>query len=193
MHVTGPRLPRIAAAAALALAAGVLASAVRGDAPAAEAYVGHWRYADGEEGRQRVQRAVDAAVDGLPFFAKPIAEDRVEARVGPFGALRFALEGDRLRFSADGWGPLASRLGGPAVEVEGPAGSTLRMSQRLSGGRLVQIFRHEDGVRRNTFALSGDGDTLWLDVFIRSRMLPNDATYRLRYRRAGDGPSRAAR
>lgn len=178
------------AARALAVTTALLAAAslARGDAPSADAYVGRWRYADGEEGRRRVDQAVDDAVAGLPFFLEPMAEDRVEERVGPFSEIRISLDGDRLTFAADDWGPVTSRLGGPAVSVRGPAGSELSMSQRLEGNRLIQVFEHADGTRRNELALSGDGDVLWLRVSIASPQLPHDAEYRLRYRRVGGAP-----
>lgn len=182
----------LAVVAAASMASSVTPEA-RGDAPRAEDFEGRFRYMDGEEGRRQIDRAIGRAVDGLPFFVEPVAEDRVEARVGPFMELRFELQGDRLTFSADDWGPVTSRLGGPAVTVQGPAGSELSMTQRMRRGRLVQRLEHADGARTNTFALSGDGEVLWLSVEISSSQLPNDARYRLRYRRTSGHRRRAAR
>lgn len=195
MHRTKETRPVWAALVVVATAAlaASLAPDARGDAPTAEDFEGRYRYMDGEEGRRAIDRAVGQAVDGLPFFMEPVAEDRVEARVGPFMELRIELEEDRLTFSADDWGPVTSRLGGPAVTVQGPAGSELSMTQRMRQGRLVQRFEHADGTRTNTFALSGDGSVLWMRVAISSPQLPNDAEFRLRYRRTSGDRRHATR
>lgn len=176
-----------------ALLTAVAYPVARGDAPTAAVFEGRWRYADGEEGRRQIERAVAEAVDGLPFFLEPVAEDRLGQRVGPFQELRFQIESDRVTFTADDWGPVTSRLDGPSVTVRGPRGTEVSMTTRLSDGRLVQTFEHPDGRRQNTFAPSGDGNVLWLRVSISSPQLPDDAQYRLRYRRQGGEQRQANR
>lgn len=166
----------------------------RGDVPTARDYVGRWTYTGGEEGQRQISRAIDHAVTGLPVFIEAAAADRVEEGIGPFRELRFALDGDRLTFSADDWGPVTSRLGGPAVTVRGPDGTRLSLTQRLTPrGELVQTLEQSDGTRRNTFALTGDGNTARLDVSIASPMLPNDVDYHLLYRRRSADRRQATR
>lgn len=183
-----------ASAVALTAALAGLAPGARGDVPTARDYVGRWTYTGGAEGQAQIARAIDHAVTGLPVFIEAAAADRVEEGIGPFRELRFALEDDRLTFSADAWGPVTSRLGGPAVAVRGPDGTRLSLTQRLTPqGHLVQILEQSDGTRRNTFALTGDGDTARLDVSIASAMLPNDVDYHLLYRRRGADRRQATR
>ena len=178
-----PRLRPALWLAALAAIALAVAPVARGDAPTIEDYTGLWIYADGDEGRERVDDAVDHAIEPLPFFAEPIAEDRVEARLGPFERVQFWYDGARLTYTADDWGPVTAPLGGEPASIQGPTGSDLQLSQRLENGRLIQVFDHDDARRVNRYVLSGDRSVLWMRVELTSSELPRDASYRLRYRR----------
>jgi hypothetical protein len=174
----------LSAGLAALLAIFAVAWPARGDdALALAAYDGVWRYADGRGGVERIEDAVDHAVDGLPFFLEPIARDRVLAQSGPHHRVVLRVEGDRVALSADGWGPVASTVGGPSVRVRGPEGERLSLTQRIEHGRLIQSFEHPDGARINTYALSGDGRWLWITARITSPRLPEDAVFRVRYRR----------
>ncbi|HEY8426840.1 MAG TPA: hypothetical protein VIL20_00635 [Sandaracinaceae bacterium] len=170
-----------------------LAPPTRADVAALRAYEGTWAYADGDRGRRAIERAVARAVEGLPFFAEPIAANAVRQMTGPFERIVFTVEHDRLEFRADAWGPVGARVGGRGERIPGPDGRTpLVLRQYLDGGRLVQIFEHPDGSRRNTLALSGDGQWLWMSVVISSPRLPADCRYRLRYHRL-EAPQLAGR
>lgn len=157
-----------------------------------EGYRGVWRYADGDRGREQIEVAIRRAVDGLPFFAEPFAARQIREISAPFERVRFIVEGDRLAFRADGWGPVGSRVGGPTEVIRDPEGYPLRMRQYVRNGRLVQVFTTDDGTRENSFALSGDGQWLWMSVRITSPRLPADVRYRLRYRREGAPPTQHA-
>lgn len=167
-------------AGALVLA---LAAPLRGDVPVEHRYDGIWAYADGARGQHRIEAAVRQAVAGLPFFIEPFATEQLRAMTGPFRRITFNLSDRDLTFRADHWGPVTARLNGTPASIQGPEGSRLSLRQFFDHGRLVQVFSHPDGSRRNVFALSGDGQWLWMSVRIVSPRLPNDCTYRLRYRR----------
>lgn len=171
---------------------GLLAAPARSDERALEAYQGLWQYADGDHGREQIELAIGRAIDDLPFFAEPFAAAQIREITVPFERVRFTVRGDRLAFRADGWGPVGSRVGGPAEQIRDPLGSPLRLRQYLRHGRLVQVFESDDGARHNTFALSGDGRWIWMSVRITSPRLPDDVRYRLRYRRADVSPTQHA-
>lgn len=177
------RARAVVPAVALLASATWWTGASRAEVPALQAFEGTWGYADGQDGRREIERAVGRAVAGLPFFAEPIAARRVRELAAPFSRVVFAVRGDRLQFRADGWGPVGARVGGGFERIPGPDGTPLRLRQHLDGGRLVQLFEHQDGARRNTLALSGDRGWLWMNVVISSPRLPGDCAYRLRYRR----------
>ncbi len=164
----------------------------RADVDVLQAYAGVWRYADGREGVERVDAAVERAIDGHPFFLEPIARERVRSRTLPFRVLRFEVEGNRFVFHADDWGPISSPADGSAVAIRAPDGTPLRLVQEVSGGRVIQEFRHPDAVRRNALALSGDGQWLWMSVTVASRQLPGPCRFRLRYRRVPQIPTQHA-
>lgn len=154
-----------------------------------ERYEGTWHYADGEQGLRRIDQSIENAVRGMPFFVAPIARDIVRGRVAHNRELHLHVEGRLVRFGTESWGPVSSRLDGPAVPIVAPEGTRLDMSQRLDqSGRIVQLFSHTDGARENTLALSGDGQWLWMSVRIHSPRLPNECRYRLRYRRVSARP-----
>jgi len=176
----------VAASAALLLLAAVATPAARGDDPTVEDFTGAWTYASGDEGRRRVDEAVDQAVSALPPLVEGVAEERIESRIGPFNEIRFRYDGRRLTFSADGWGPNTSPWGSGSSPIEGPTGSSLTLTQRMTDdGRLLQIFEAGDATRWNHFTLSDDQRHLWMDARLRSEHLPEDAEFRLRYVRAG--------
>lgn len=159
---------------------------VEGDATSADAFTAHWRYAGGEAGRQRVDDAVSDAVEGLVFFLRPVAEGRIEARVGPFEHLWFRQRGDRLSFTADDWGPNASSLGGPPRTIQGPGGSDVELRQRLQpDGSLVQVFRSGDASRRNRLRVTDGGRRLILHTRLSGERIET-VSYRLPYRRIED-------
>ncbi|MCZ7678126.1 MAG: hypothetical protein M5U28_04860 [Sandaracinaceae bacterium] len=91
----------------------------RAEVPALRAFEGTWAYADGQDGRREIERAVARAVAGLPFFAEPIAARRVRELAAPFSRVVFTVRGDRLQFRADGWGPVGARVGGRFEGIPG--------------------------------------------------------------------------
>jgi hypothetical protein len=183
------RPPRVSSAPAGLMALSFLgasllwASPSRGTEGDLQRFEGGFRYADGQQGLRRIDAGIDDAVRGMPFFVAPIARDIVRGRVAHHRELFVAVEGSRVRFRTESWGPVSSRLNGPAVPIVAPEGTPLELRQRFDGSRLVQVFQHPEGVRENTLALSGDGEWLWISVRIASPRLPHDCRYRLRYRR----------
>lgn len=172
---------------------GLATQPARGNVGELEAYRGVWEYADGERGREAIERGIARAVADLPFFARPFAAAKIRDITLPFARVRFTISGDRLAFKADDWGPVSTRVGGPAEEIIDPVGSPLDLQQYVRNGRLVQVFTTDDGERENTFALSGDGQWIWMSVRVSSPRLPDDCRYRLRYRRVSERPAHAER
>lgn len=174
------------AAVALFGAPLVWTSPSRGTEGELERYEGGFRYADGEQGMRRIEAGIENAIRGMPFFVAPIARDMVRGRIAHNHELYVGVEGNLLRFRTESWGPVSSRLDGPAVPIVAPEGTSLELRQRMDGGRIVQVFEHPDGMRENTLALSGDGQWLWMSVRIHSPRLPHECRYRLRYQRVSD-------
>jgi hypothetical protein len=182
------RLAMAIAASACALLPLFPSTAV-GTANDLERYEGTWAYADGDEGLRRIEVGIERSVQGLPFFVVPVARDVVRGRIAHSRELRLEVEGSLFRFRTERWGPVSSRVDGPAVRIVGPEGSRLELSQRLGpSGHVVQRFAHVDGARENELALSGDSAWLWMSVRIHSPRLPDECRYRLRYRRVEAAP-----
>lgn len=167
----------------------VLAPSSRASIPELEAYEGSWEYADGRRGIERIEEAVNHAVDGMPFFLAPIARQMVRGRTGPYRIFRIGVRGEHVSLATERWGPVETRLGAPPVRIVAPEGTRLEFTQRRDrAGRIVQLFSHPDGARENALALSGDRQWLWMSVRISSPRLPHECRFRIRYRRTGGSP-----
>lgn len=169
-----------------------LAPVAHSAAESPEDFEGRWQYVGGDEGRRQIERAIARAVDGMPLLIERIAHGRVRDQIGPFEELRIEVDGDRVVFHADEWGPIEALLDGPPVMVRGPDDARLQMTQRFEDGALVQTFRHRSGTRENRLELGDDPRRLAMSVTISSRQLPRDATYRLPFHRVGSPDRRHA-
>jgi hypothetical protein len=67
--------------------------------------------------------------------------------------------------------------------VTGPDGGTIQVSTVWQGATLVRTFTTPDGVRTNSYSLSGN--ILAESVQVTSPDLPQALTYQLIYRKAG--------
>jgi hypothetical protein len=156
---------------------------VHAEVPGLDRFAGTWRYADHEQGEAVIAQGVNRAVDAMPFFFRPFARPRLESYTQPAQRIELEVRGDRLFMVTDDWGPVGSEVNGRATRVRGTQGEPLRLTQRFQNGRIVQRFAHDEGARTNTYALSGDGRTLWLNAELSSPRLPRSVAYRLRYQR----------
>jgi hypothetical protein len=59
-----------------------------------------------------------------------------------------------------------------------------RLTQRLAGSKVTQVFATDEGQRTNEWTLSPDGTTLVLKVTIASAKLSVPCVYVLTYKRA---------
>lgn len=130
-----------------------------------------------------IHRAIDAVVDDVNPFVRPIARRRLRHQNRAFQAVRIRLDGDRIVTRLGGAPPVASPADGGAVWYQVPEGNRVRVRQKVRGRVLVQHYRGEDGERINRFVLASDG-RLDYRVEVRSDYLPRSVRYRLRYRRA---------
>jgi hypothetical protein len=63
-------------------------------------------------------------------------------------------------------------------------GSRSKLTQRLEGDRISQVYESEDGRRENEFTFSQDGQVLTLKVRLASSRLSVPVVYVLSYKRA---------
>ena len=177
-------------AAALCLAPGVaqadgpVPAASTTSAPAAlrARFEGTFLFEGGDSERRGVNRAIERAIDGMFFIAKPIARGRLRDKNHVLGFVGFHFHGGLLTATAPLAPPIVSREDGTPVSYT-THGETMRVGQRLTpAGHLVEVFTTGDGSRTNDFYFTPDGATLMLRVTVSSARLPRDVRYLLTYR-----------
>lgn len=146
-------------------------------------FTGTFRFAGDarEEASRRV--AIDKAIDSLFFAIRPIARSRLSNGTKVSATYAFAFEPGKIRVRAPGTPDVVSADNGSWTEYVHD-GDKSKVSQRLVGSRLTQVFQADEGGRTNEFTLSPDGATLTLKVIISSPKLSVPMTYVLTYKRS---------
>ena len=155
-----------------------------GVAAARARFDGSWRLAgSATQARRTIERAVDRAVDAMPFFARPIARPRllegtpVVRRI----ELRFG-EDDRLAVSFDGR-RYETPIGQTRIRRRASDGERMRVTQRVRpSGQLEQVFQTDSGTRWWVYTATGE-DELRLESTTDSDRMPQPLHFTLDYRR----------
>lgn len=162
----------------------------RADAPTAAAtpsvrdrFAGQFVYAGGEPQRAQVEAAIERAIEGMFFVAKPIARGKLRDKTEIKPHIGFSFAHASITSTASGVAPATSPDDGTAISYVA-AGESLKLSQKLTpSGHLVQTFAAAEGTRTNDYVLSADGSQLTVAVTISSSKLPRPVRYVLGYRR----------
>jgi hypothetical protein len=145
---------------------------------------GSWDLAIPEaDARERINRAIAQAVDGLPPIIDEIAAGQLRGRILLSSSINIALTASRIAVRFDN--ALYDSTPGTSSEcpMAGNPDETVQFVQHLRGGHLEQIFSTPNGRRWNTFVVSGDGSALTLRVVVQSDRLPAALRFELPYRR----------
>ena len=186
------RLPRILFT--LAALAAVLASHHRASAdsePAAAAaavpderarFSASFRFAGSASEQDARRVAIDRGIDSLFFAIRGIARSRLSdgTKIDPWVA--FSFDADKLRVRVPS-ATTVSPANGTAVDYVSGSDRT-KLSQRLTAGKITQVFDAGEGWRRNEWVLSPDARTLALTVTVYSPKLTRAVVYKLTYERA---------
>lgn len=151
-------------------------------APAETRLAGDFRYAELDGERAARAQAIERSVDKVFFALRGIARGRLEDKTKISSAVSLRFEGGNIRCSIPGAPDAVSPADGRAVDYT-VAGETVKLSQRVDGGRLVQSFSTPEGSRTNTYVPSDDGERYAMQVNISSPRLPTSVMYTLTYAR----------
>jgi len=159
------------------------AQAPQSAGPTAEARLaGDFRFAElGGERAARAQ-AIDRSVDKLFFALRGIARGKLEDKTKIASAVTLHFENGNVRCGIPGAPDAVSPADGRVVDYTA-AGETVKLSQRMAGGRLVQSFSTPEGSRTNTYVPSDDGNEYTMQVNVSSPKLPTSVMYTLTYAR----------
>jgi steroid 5-alpha reductase family enzyme len=146
---------------------------------------GEYVFVGGSTERAQIPAAVEHSVDGMFFIARGIAYDRLLKNCEVCS--RYTLAFDQGKTSVAGPCQVSdvSPDDGREADHRTKLGEESKLSQRLVGEHLVQVFRGDEGARQVIWTLLPDGDTLRVQFTISSKHLPRAVDYTLTYRRKG--------
>lgn len=130
-----------------------------------------------------IAQAIDTAIEKLNFIKRPIARGRLSRTNFAYQQVRIEVGPSDAEITYDTQGPIRMPLSGEAIKWKRADGEVFDVSAKLEGGKLVQTYKAEDGMRVNSFSKDASG-TLHLDVEVSSPQLPQPVQYRLVYRAA---------
>lgn len=142
---------------------------------------GRYKYAPGQSGD--ISQAIEQAVEKMNFIKRPIARGRLSRTNFPYQQIRIELGATEAEVTYDTQGPIRMPLDGQAIKWKRADGEVFDVSAKLDGGKLVQTYKAEDGMRVNSFSKDASG-LLHLEVEISSPQLPQPVKYALVYRLA---------
>ena len=147
-------------------------------------FAGTYLYAGGDAERRAVTAAVERAIAGLSFLAKPVARQtlRQRAEIRDDYMLLFDGLGD-LEVSSKGFPVEFGPLGGQPFALETKYGDQTQITQAFVDGVLVQQAKTDDGSGRTEFRLQDDGATLIVHRVMESSQLTAPVDFTLTYRR----------
>lgn len=124
---------------------------------------------------------INQAVEGLPFFQKPLAQQRLHAVNPAYKRVVLEQKAGSVAIQFDGRRAVEVPLkGGLAWTRED--GEAFWVTAEADGNHVLQTYKAKDGERTNEFVLTPTGDLL-LKVTVRSHKLTNVLKYQMVYRR----------
>jgi hypothetical protein len=146
-------------------------------------FTGTFRHA-GDAREEAVRRAaIDRAIDGMFFAIRGIARARLSKGTKIDPTVSFSFAAGMIRVRVPQAPDAVSPENGSPVDCVGD-GERSKLSQRLTPGKLTQIFAAEEGRRTNEWSMSRDGATLVLRVTVSSPKLSAPVIYVLTYKKA---------
>lgn len=135
------------------------------------------------QAQQTIEHGIERAIEGLPFYAQPIARDRlrsgtpvirrIELAFGEDGAVQVSFDGRRYE----------TPIGRTVARTRQGDGERLRVTQRLRPtGELEQVFEGASGTRWYVYTPLG-ADEVRVDSTTNSERLPQPVHFALEYRR----------
>lgn len=146
-------------------------------------FAGTYRYAGNAQEEEARRAAIDRAVEGMSVFIRSTARNRVSATTQILGSYSFSFESGKIWVRAQSRPDMISGdKGEPADYVYN--GKHSKLTQRLVGDRISQVFVSDDGRRENEYTLSQDGQVVTLKVTLSSPRLSVPVVYSLSYKKA---------
>ncbi|MBC7795059.1 MAG: hypothetical protein H7Z43_15240 [Clostridia bacterium] len=152
-------------------------------APAAASIEGKYRFVGGAGEQKAVEDAIEKVVQEMLFIKRPIARGRLKDRNKIATSWVFTIAGGQIKAVAESIMTWASPEDGSSADVKTSTGDDAKLTQKITGDKLVQVFTTKEGKREDIFTLQADGVTLKLEVILTSTQLPMPLKYSLTYKK----------
>jgi hypothetical protein len=147
-------------------------------------YAGSYVYAGGDAERRAVSAAVEKAISGMGFLAKPVARQSLRQRAEIRDGYTLFFDGlGNLQVNSKGFPVEFGPLDGKPFALQTKDGDESQVTQRFVDTVLVQTGRTEDGSGRTEFRLADGGATLLVHRVMESAQLTAPVDFTLTYRR----------
>lgn len=134
-------------------------------------------------GSDDIEQVIRNGTAKMNFIKRPIARSRLKKTNLPYQTIRIEETPAQVSVASDHRAPVVTPADGKTIRWRREDGELFDVNSVWEEGRLKQTFVAEDGSRENLFSLSPDGQTLTMQVTIRSGKLPAPIVYRLNYMR----------
>lgn len=153
----------------------------------ADAVLGIYRFAGGEDEVRKVERAIDEGVEEMSFLIRGMASRRLKEPNLPSDELRIFMEGENITVARLGHPDISAPADGRAVIWRNPDnGNELKVSHRVSeAGTLTQSLVGERGTSVNRFQVNHSG-RLTMKTTIEADKLPSPIRFSTTYVRRGE-------
>lgn len=127
--------------------------------------------------RNEINGAIESLVDDMTFYKRPFARSALKDSTKPCPTLIVFFKADQMAINCKGRVDAQTPADGTPVKWQNDDGDDFRLSQKIEKNRMVQVFRGEDGNRKNVYTLRDGGKELFIRVTITSDDLPRPLKY----------------
>lgn len=135
------------------------------------------------QGSDDIETVIRNGTAKMNFIKRPIARSRLKKTNLPYQTIRIEETPAQVSIISDHRAPIVTPADGKSIKWRREDGELFDVNTVREQGKLKQTFVAEDGSRENLYSLSPDGETLTMQVTIRSGQLPAPIVYKLDFKR----------
>lgn len=131
-----------------------------------------------------VTTAINTGTASMNFIKRPIARSRLKkTNLPPYAWVKIEHTPAEVSIEMDGRKPILTPADGKTIKWTREDGEIFDVNTVWEGSTLKETFVAGDGSRENLFEPAADGQTMTMQVTIRSPQLKQPIVYKLEYRR----------
>jgi hypothetical protein len=137
-----------------------------------------------QQARAEINEQIDEVVDKMNFIKRPFARSRLKEATKPCVELSFeVLQGNNLNVKCDERPDAVAPISGQEGSYTNEEGNKFVLVYKVGPNQILQAFADQDGLRKNLYTLSPDGDTVTMEATIESKQLPEPVTFERTFQR----------